>query len=126
MSALGQRVWVVPGGRIPWPSNGEEPEFTGFDQLCILNTGDEAAEVTVTIYYDDGDPAGPYRWTVGACRVRQVRFNDLVDPEALRLGRPFGCVVQSQVPVVVQFVRQDTRIPGGIALMTTMAFPAGS
>ena len=124
MSALGQRVWVLPGGLIPWPTHGEEPEFTGFDQLCILNTGDEAAEVMATIYYEDDEPAGPYRWTVGACRVRHVRFNDLVDPAALRLGRPFGCVVRCQVPVVVQFVRQDTRIPGGLALMTTMAFPA--
>ena len=124
MSALGQRVWVLPGGLIPWPTHGEEPEFTGFDQLCILNAGDEAAEVTATMYYEDDEPAGPYRWTVGACRVRHVRFNDLVDPAAVRLGRPFGCVVRCQVPVVVQFVRQDTRIPGGLALMTTMAFPA--
>jgi hypothetical protein len=82
--------------------------------------------VAVTVYYDDKGPAGPYRWTVGACRVRQVRFNDLFDPEAMRLGRPFGCVVRSQVPVVVQFVRQDSRIPAALALMTTMAFPADS
>ncbi|MBF9128916.1 hypothetical protein I0C86_07950 [Plantactinospora sp. S1510] len=124
MAGLGGRVWVVPGGRIPFPSDGDEPEFTGFDQLCVLNTGDETAELELTVYYPDQEPVGPYPIEVGARRVRHVRLNDLVDPEAITLGRQFGCVVRSQVPVVVQFVRQDTRLPGALGLIGTMAFPA--
>jgi len=126
MAGLGGRVWVVPGGRIPFPSNGEEPEFTSFDQLCVLNTGDEDAHLELTVYYADREPVGPYPVTVGARRVRHVRLNDLIDPEAIVLGRQFGCVVRSPVPVVVQFVRQDTRLPGAIGLLGTMAFPAGA
>jgi hypothetical protein len=125
MAGLGGRCWVVPGGRIPFPSNGEEPEFTSFDQLCVLNSGDEDAHLELTIYYEDREPVGPYPIRVGARRVRHVRLNDLVDPEAIVLGQRFGWVVRSPVPVVVQFVRQDTRLPGAIGLLGTMAFPAG-
>ncbi len=122
--ALGRKVWVLPGGRIPFPSHGEEPQFTGFDQLCVLNTGDTRAELELTIYYADQEPVGPYQITVDPRRIRHFRFNDLVDPEAIELDRPFGCVVRSQVPVVVQMIRQDTRVSGNLALVGVMAFAA--
>ncbi|MEQ4303144.1 sensory rhodopsin transducer [Plantactinospora sp. B6F1] len=125
-AGLGGRVWVIPDGRIPFPSNGAEPEFTSFDQLSVLNTGDEPAELRITVYYEDREPVGPYPVTVGARRIRHVRLNDLVDPEAIVLGRRFGCVVRSPVPVVVQFLRQDTRLPGALGLTGTIAFPADS
>lgn len=122
---LGSRSWAVPGGGIPFPSQPDEPELTGADVLCVLNTGDEPAELRLTVYYADQDPVGPYRISVGARRIRHVRFNDLIDPEAIRLGRPFGWVAESQVPVVVQMTRQVTRIPGALALCSVIAF-AGS
>lgn len=121
--AVGHRIWVVPGGYIPFPSHGPEPEFTSFDQLCLLNSTDQIADTESTIFYEDQEPAGPYRIIVPARRIRQVRFNDLIDPEAIRLDRPFGCLLRSSVPVVVQFLRQDTRLPGVVALTGTMAFP---
>lgn len=120
---IGHRVWVVPGGHIPFPSHGLEPEFTSFDQLCLLNCTDRPAATETTIFYDDQEPTGPYRIVVPARRIRHVRFNDLIDPEAIQLGRPFGAVLRSTEPVVVQFLRQDTRLPGVVALTGTMAFP---
>ncbi|WP_422769687.1 sensory rhodopsin transducer [Plantactinospora sp. WMMC1484] len=121
---VGHRVWVLPAGRIPFPSNGSEPEFTSFDALCVLNAGGGPAELALTVYYEDAEPVGPYPVCVPARRVRHIRFNDLIDPEALRLDRPFGVVVNSSTPVVVQFSRQDTRLPGSLAIATTLAFPA--
>ncbi|MEV7225704.1 sensory rhodopsin transducer [Polymorphospora sp. NPDC051019] len=124
MPDIGRRVWVIPGGRIPFPAHGAEPEFTGFDQLCVLNATDETAEVRVDVYYEDAEPVGPYLIPVGARRIRHVRLNDLIDPEAIRLDRPYGCLMRSPVPVVVQFLRQDTRLPGALGLATTLAYPA--
>ncbi|SCF03019.1 hypothetical protein GA0070607_4625 [Micromonospora coriariae] len=121
---IGARTWVVPGGHVPFPNHGPEPEFTGFDQLCVLNATDRDAELDLDIYYEDADPVGPYRILVGARRIRHVRVNDLIDPAAVRLDRPYGCVLRSPVPVVVQFLRQDTRLPGVVALTGTMAHPA--
>jgi hypothetical protein len=119
---LGRRVWAFPGGQIPFPSHGDEPELTGFDQLCVLNAGDDPADLAITVYYADQEPVGPYQITVAPRRVRHFRFNDLIDPEAIRLDRPFGCVVRSEVPVVVQMIRQDTRVPGAIALLGLLAY----
>ncbi|MEV6694431.1 sensory rhodopsin transducer [Micromonospora sp. NPDC051196] len=123
MAQLGARMWVVPGGRVPFDGTGPEPEYTSFDQLCVLNTGDAEADLRLDFYYEDTEPVGPYRLVVGARRIRHVRVNDLIDPEAVRLDRPYGCVLRSPVPVVVQFLRQDTRLPGAVALATTMAHP---
>ncbi|MDG4764176.1 sensory rhodopsin transducer [Solwaraspora sp. WMMD406] len=123
MATVGARTWVVAGGRIPVDSNGEEPEFTSFDQLCLLNAEDADAGVELVVYYADQEPVGPYRWVVWARRIRHVRLNDLVDPEPIRLGRPFGCVLTSSVPLVAQFQRQDTRLPGVLALVDVVAYP---
>ncbi|MGW5557844.1 sensory rhodopsin transducer [Micromonospora sp. NPDC003944] len=123
MTEIGARLWVVPGGHIPFPSNGPEPAFTSFDQLCVLNATDTHADLELTLYYEDTEPVGPYAVTVEARRVRHVRLNDLIDPEAVRLDRPYGCLLRSPVPVVVQFLRQDTRLPGTVALAATMAYP---
>lgn len=124
MTEIGARVWVVPGGHIPFPSNGPEPEFTSFDQICVLNATGTRADAELHLYYEDTEPVGPYAITVDAHRVRHVRLNDLIDPEAVRLDRPYGCVLRSTVPVVVQFLRQDTRLPGVVALAAAMAYPA--
>ena len=121
MTIIGRTTWAIAGGRIPLRSTGPEPEFTSRDELFLLNTGDAEAHVELTIYYADRDPRGPYRLDIGSRRVRSVRFNDLIDPEAIPLGVDYGVVVSSDVPVVVQFARVDTS-QSALALMGTIAF----
>ncbi len=121
MKPLGHKVWAIPGGHIPLRSTGRQPEFTSHDRLSILNTGDEEAQVEMTLFYADRDPIGPYPLTVEPRRVRVVRFNDLIDPEAVPLDTDYACVLESSVPVVVQFTRQDTRQAEN-ALLSVMAF----
>jgi hypothetical protein len=104
----GHRRWAIAGGHIPLESHGPEPEFTSFERICLLNAGDEKAEVELAIHYSDAEPVGPYRLCVGARRVRHVRFNDLIDPLAMPLDVDYSVVVTSDVPIVVQFSRQDT------------------
>jgi hypothetical protein len=121
-SAIGHKLWVIPGGCIPETGTGREPEFTSRDELCVLNTGDSDAQLEITLYYSDRDPVGPYPLTVAARRVRQVRFNDLIDPAATPLGVPYAAVVRSDAKVVVQFTRVDTR-QAALAMATTLAWP---
>jgi hypothetical protein len=106
--------WVFACGAIPAQSTGPEPEFTSRDELCILNTGDEAAELDLTVFHTDRDPVGPYRIELAPRRVCHVRINDLIDPEAVPLGVPYGMEVTSSRAVHVQLARLDTR-RGGIA-----------
>ena len=106
---VGSTRWTIPGGDVPVESTGREPAFVSRDELCLLNAGDEQAVAEVTLQYADGLAAGPYLLTVAPRRVRHVRVNDLIDPFAPPLGRAYGAIVESTVPIVVQVGRQDTR-----------------
>lgn len=106
---MGRRRWAVAAGHVPVGSNGAEPAFTSRDQFSILNTGDQGAHVRVEVFYSHRSSVGPFRVTVAPRRMRQLRVNDLIFPEAVRLGEPIGLVFTSDVPVVVQYGRCDTR-----------------
>ena len=121
--AIGARVWAIAEGYIPAWSHGPEPEFTSHETACILNTNDTDAHVEITIYFSDHDPVGPYRITVGARRTKHVRFNDLSDPAPIPRGTDYSSVIASDVPVVVQHTRLDSRQSEN-ALLTTIAWAA--
>jgi hypothetical protein len=118
---IGKKIWAIAGGHIPLHSHGHEPEFTSHDKLCILNTTNHEAEIEITIFYADREPIGPYPLTVPARRIRHVRFNDLIDPEAIPLDTDYASVIESNVPIVVQFSRLDTS-QGENAMLSTMAY----
>lgn len=121
-TALGRTRWVIPEGYIPGWSNGPEPQFLSHETACILNTGDQEAKVEITVYYADREPSGPYRVTVPARRTRHVRFNDLTDPEPVPKDTDYASVIRSDVPVVVQHTRLDSRQAEN-ALLSTVAWP---
>jgi hypothetical protein len=123
MKAIGHKTWAFADGHIPLLSHGEEPDFVSADKLCVLNTGAKDAEVEITIYFADAEPVGPFRLQVCSQRVRHVRMNDLIDPQALPLDEPYAAVIHSSVPVLVQITRRDSGQAEN-AIMTTMAFPA--
>jgi len=107
---------------MPLASTGPEPAFTSHDKLCLLNAGEEMANVEVAIVSTDREPVEPYRLTIASCRVRPIRVNDLIFPEAIPLETTYAAVVRSDVPLVVQFTRQDTG-RGARAIAGSMAFP---
>lgn len=122
MRALGSRVWAIAEGYIPSWSTGPEPEFTSHETACLLNTSDEDARVRITLYFADREPAGPYEIRVPARRTRHLRFNELEDPEPVPTGTDYASVIESDVPIVVQHTRLDSRQPEN-ALLSTMAYP---
>lgn len=124
MEPLGCRTWVIAEGWIPAESNGPAPAMTSHETACILNAGDTDAEVTITVFFADRAPAGPYRLVVPAARTRHLRFNELDDPEPVPRDTDYSSVIHSDVPVVVQHTRLDSRQPAH-ALLTTIAYPAG-
>ena len=121
----GVTQWVIAEGYIPSWSHGPEPQFTSHETACILNTGDQDAHVAVTIYYSDREPVGPYQFVVAARRTKHVRFNDLTDPEPIPLDTDFASFIESNVPIVVQHTRLDSRQAEN-ALLSTIAFPITS
>ena len=118
---IGKTRWAIAEGYIPEGSHGPEPEMTSHETVCVLNAGEEDANVEVTVFYTDREPVGPYEFVVPARRTRHVRFNDLEDPEPIPTGTPFASVIESDVPVVCQHTRLDSRQAEN-ALLTTMAY----
>lgn len=121
-SAVGHKTWAIPEGYIPGKSSGEGKEFTSHETVCILNTGIRDAHIEITIYFTDRDPVGPYKITVQGQRTMHLWFNDLKDPEEIPKDTDYASVIRSDVPIVVQHTRLDTRQAEN-ALLTTIAYP---
>jgi len=123
--AIGRTRWAIAEGYIPAWSHGPEPEFLSHETACILNANDVEAHVEITIFYSDRDPAGPYRLTVAPRRTKHVRFNDLKDPMPIPKGTDYASIIESDVPIVVQHTRLDSRQADN-ALITTIAYSEGA
>jgi hypothetical protein len=122
---IGRRRWAIAEGYIPGWSNGPAPALTSHETACILNATGRDAHVEITVFFRDREPAGPYRLTVPARRTCHVRFNDLNDPEPIPAETDYASVVESDVPIVVQHTRLDSRQAEN-ALITTVAFADGT
>ncbi|HXU70862.1 MAG TPA: sensory rhodopsin transducer [Polyangia bacterium] len=119
--AIGRRRWAIAEGYIPEGSHGPEPAMLSHETACLLNATPEDAHVTITLYFRDRAPAGPYRVTVPSRRTLHLRFNDLREPEPVPRATDYASVIESDVPIVVQHTRLDSRQAEN-ALMTTVAY----
>lgn len=118
---IGRKYWAIAEGYIPKFSHGQEPEMTSHETACLLNASEQDANVRITIFFSDRDPAGPYRLTVPGRRTKHLRFNDLQDPEPIPRGTDYASVIESDVPIVVQHTRLDSRQDAN-ALLSTIAY----
>ena len=123
MEAIGRTRWVIAEGWIPGWSHGPQPELLSHETACMLNTGDADAHVRITIFYSDREPVGPYQVTVPARRTVHQRFNELNDPEPIPRATSYASLIESDVPIVVQHTRLDSRDTHN-ALITTIAYSA--
>jgi hypothetical protein len=123
MRPVGHTRWAIAEGYIPAYSHGPAPQFTSHETACLLNASDRDAHVQITIFYSDREPGGPYRIVVPARRTRHVRFNDLQDPEPIPHDTDYASIIESDVPIVVQHTRLDSRQAEN-ALLSTIAFAA--
>ena len=119
---IGKHQWAIAEGYIPSQSTGPEPDMTSHETACILNANNEDAEVKIHIYFDDKEPVGPYTIKVPAQRTLHLRFNDLKDPEPIPLDTDYASVFVSNVAIIVQHTRLDSRQSEN-ALLSTIAFP---
>jgi hypothetical protein len=122
MNAIGHTRWAIAEGFIPSHSmNDADRALVSHEAACILNASDQDAHIEITLFFVDRDPLGPYRVTVGARRTLHLRFNDLTDPAPPPLDTDYASVFVSDVPIVLQHTRLDSR-HAEIALLTTVAY----
>jgi hypothetical protein len=121
MDAIGRRRWAIAEGYIPSESAFSDRALVSHETACILNAGDVDAQVRITIFFANREPVGPYRVRVQARRTLHLRFNDLDDPQPIPRDTDYASVFESDVPIIVQHTRLDSR-RAEIALLSTMAY----
>ena len=121
MDAIGRKRWAIAEGYIPSESSFSDPALISHETACILNAGDRDAHITIMIFFADRDPAGPYRVTVPSRRTLHLRFNDLDDPQPIPRDTDYASVFESDVAIIVQHTRLDSR-RAEVSLMSTTAY----
>jgi hypothetical protein len=95
--------------------------MTSHETACLFNPSDQDAHISITVFFSDQEPVGPYRITVPARRTRHLRFNELREPRPIPLDTDYSSVIESDTPIVVQHTRLDSRQSAN-ALLTTVAY----
>ncbi len=120
---LGRRRWAIPEGMIPSGSTADGPDLESHETASILNVGDDPAQIRISLFFVDREPVGPYRVEVPARRTQHLRFNELEDPEPVPRDTDYASLIESDVPIIVQHTRLDSRQPE-LAIMTSLAYAA--
>lgn len=118
---IGKKVWAIAEGYIPSESTGPKPELESHETICVLNTSKHTANIEVMIYFKDKDPVGPYKMSIPPERTKHFRFNDFKDPAEVPRDTDYASTLVSDVPVVVQHTRLDSRQSEN-AIFTTIAY----
>jgi hypothetical protein len=121
MQPIGRRRWSIAEGWIPSRSSFSHRTLASHETACMLNAADEDAHVSITVFFADREPVGPYRVTIAARRTLHLRFNDLTEPAPIPRDTDFASVFESDVPIVVQHTRLDSR-HAEVSLMSTTAY----
>lgn len=125
MADIGRKVWAIAEGYIPSGSVSPQRPLRSHETACLLNPNDRDAAVTITIFFTDRAPIGPYRVSVPKQRTLHLRFNELKDPQEVPRDTDYASLIESTVPIVVQHSRLDSRDPA-ISLLSTIAFAASA
>jgi hypothetical protein len=120
---VGAKLWVIPDAYLPPKSTGSQKSH---ESTCVLNLGPRPAVVKLTAYFEDRGPLAGFRVMCAPGRTVHIRLDRLRNSKGQRIPAavPFALKVESSVNIVVQHSRLDSTQPA-LALMTTMAFPAG-
>lgn len=109
-----------------YPSESIEGPIKSHEAICVLNTNDQDAGLTITLYFEDREPMqlAPQR-----CRPAGMSTSAWMRPEprtapVYRWIRRMPAVVESTQPVAVQYSRADAR-QRALGIMTTIAQPMG-
>lgn len=121
MANYGKKTWLIADTFLNSVSKNEN---LSHEAICILNTTDVDAVLKFTLYYEDRDPICDFESFCGAKRTHHVRLDKIRSKDGKMIIRdvPYAILVESNTEIVCQYSRLDTSA-GGMALMTTIAYP---
>lgn len=120
-NSSGAKKWFFPDGYLPEPD--ESPVAPSHETVSILNPSDEKATVDVTVYFEDREPIAGVEVEVEAKRDVHVRLDQFKKYSGEEIPRetPYGLGITSNVDVICQLSRMDTR-NDNLSLFTTMGY----
>ncbi len=103
-----------------WPSSANGA-YASHEAICVLNQGDEPAELDITLYFEDREPVSGYHVTVGARRTKHIRMDKLTNHagQPVPQDTPYAAVVECIREVALQYSRVDTT-QAELGMMTTL------
>jgi len=105
----GKRNWVFSDGDLP-PAGEKEP--LGHEALMVPNMNEEAARITIDIYFEDKAPIKGIEIIVPAERVKCFRLDMPVGDQQYQIQEgQYSLALHSNIPVVAVFGRLDVRQP---------------
>jgi len=110
---IGSRIWTIPDAYLPAVGPPGAPGYIGHESLCVLNAGPRDAHLAISLLFADRPAQRGIRVTVPAERCRHIRFDKPEELGGFVVPRetPYGLVVESDEPVVVQHSRLDVTQP---------------
>ena len=121
MKAYGKKTWLIADNYLNSVSLND---WNSHESICVLNTSDVDAEIKFTLFFEDREPCRDFSSVCPASRTHHIRLDRIIgaNNESIPRDIPYAMLVESNVPVVVQYSRLDTS-HHEMALMTTMAYP---
>ncbi len=119
----GAKLWFIPDAYLPSVGDSKLPSH---ESTCILNVNKKPAKVKFTFYFEDKDPVESNEIVVPAERTWHVRLDRSEEILGVKLERkiPFAIKVESDVKIIVQHSRLDTR-QANLAYMTAIPWAEG-
>lgn len=110
--------WYIPDCFWHSKSNGV---FVSHEAVCILNTNKEAADIKLTLYFEDRDPISDYNISVPGERTKHIRLDQTTNNDGVAIPQdtPYAMVIECDQNITVQYTRVDTSQPE-LAIATTI------
>ncbi len=117
---LGKQLWAIGDGFMSSTAKGD---YVSHEAVCVLNTTDTDAAITIDVYFEDREPMLGFTAVCGARRTNHVRLDKIKNAQGQPIPKdvPYALLVHSSVPVVVQHSRMDVT-QAEMTLMTTIAY----
>lgn len=121
MKEYGKKTWLIPDTFLNSVSHGDTPSH---EAICVINTTRTDADISLTLFFEDRESRDDFKASCPAGRTHHIRMDKLKNStgELIPRDTPYAVLLESNVPVVVQYSRLDTS-SSEMALMTTIAYP---
>ncbi len=117
----GKTHWYIPDAYLPSPGTGGKWE--GHESVCILNLNEAPATLRFELFFEDRQPIMIEKIVISARSNRHIGMHkpEQLDGTVVPRDVPYGIVVISDLPIIVQYSRLDVTQPN-FTLMTTIPY----